>query len=499
MNMLKNKAQYLGSLSLLCVLSFSALHGMQDNVPSLADQVYAVVLRKLGEQIEQRVHGVDLKSIRSEYALDCIQKIDDQVIGQIFQPAPPQELESRIMDELCQTNPTIRFLLYPVSNDFVRCVEQQSKDVTSNTLDATAAQIERDLLATVPGQFIPILKREYQKRVWRKIYSKYVFFNSIAFAPDSRSCAYSRIGVDGIHLMELPLCKKIKTLPCESNQDVTFLPDGRVISQADYRDPICVWNGDKWAEELNGKVHKWFNYPRAFCDGKFYGHNCIWDAQSNQYTEISVNPGKHNTISDDGTLFAFEDPENFIYYRANNQQIHLYDVKKEKVINILKGHTNHIQGLAFVPKTKQLVSWSLDKTMQVWDTQTGKCTHVLQHDDGVREVAVARNGQLCISATKELEYKDIWDPITWQYLARVKSDDILAISHDGTYIAGWGGIYAAQPWKDTLLQAAIEKAETKEELEKICASKTMQNNNSVFAPRVASDLQEKLLALQQKK
>ncbi len=487
--MRKNIRQYLGSLSLFCALSFSALYAVQNNgrVPLLVDQACTTVAKNVGEQIEQRVHGVDLKSISMEDALDHLQKIEEQVTA--FQPALPDELKSKIIGKLCQT-PTVRFLLYPVSNNFVEQVKQQSKDVTSDTLDATVAQIERAWFANVPERWRSLWENEYTKRVWRRICKKNVLFNTVAFAPDSRSCAYSSSREDGIHIMELPSCKKIKKLPCQGGQHVTFLPDGRLVSKKNDSAPMYVWEDDK-CTELNNQVDRWIGYPYAPCsNGKFLGPQCIWDAQGNQYTEISVNPGLHNALSDDGTLFAREDSE-------DKGEISLHDVEK-KVRKILRGHTEYVSGLAFVPKTKQLVSGSFDETMRVWDTQTGKCTHVLRYDNRVTGVAIARNDQLCISATRRLIH--IWDPITWQQLAEVKSFVYyrIAIANDGSYIACEEEINARSSWKDTLVQAAIKKAESPAALEQIRASKTTGKNNSVLAPRIEHDLQEKLLALQHK-
>jgi len=136
--------------------------------------------------------------------------------------------------------------------------------------------------------------------------------------------------------------------------------------------------------------------------------------------------------------------------------------------------------------------------MRVWDAQAGECMHVLKQDSigGVQEVAFVRNGQLCFSSDSSIH---VWDTVTWQKLAKVVTfvgHNALAISHDGSYIAGSNEIYAAQSWKDTLSQAAIEKAESIDELEKIRASKTMRENKSTLAPRIAGDLQEKLNKLQ---
>jgi WD40 repeat protein len=78
----------------------------------------------------------------------------------------------------------------------------------------------------------------------------------------------------------------------------------------------------------------------------------------------------------------------------------------------LTGHSGYVRSVAYSPDGKHLVSGSSDKTVKVWDSQTGKeeCT-LTGHSDFVRSVAYSPDGKHIVSGSDDRTVK-VWDSQT---------------------------------------------------------------------------------------
>jgi len=76
-----------------------------------------------------------------------------------------------------------------------------------------------------------------------------------------------------------------------------------------------------------------------------------------------------------------------------------------------EGHSEWVISVAFSPDGKQVVSGSLDKTIQVWDAETGVIVSgpFEGHSEWVRSVAFSPDGKQVVSADKTIW---LWDAET---------------------------------------------------------------------------------------
>ncbi|MFP6671454.1 MAG: hypothetical protein VB857_08575, partial [Pirellulaceae bacterium] len=75
----------------------------------------------------------------------------------------------------------------------------------------------------------------------------------------------------------------------------------------------------------------------------------------------------------------------------------------------LQGHTAGIGSVAFSPDGKRIVSGSSDKTLKVWDVETGSEIGTLKgHSYHVNSVAFSPDGKLVVSGSHDKTVK-IWD------------------------------------------------------------------------------------------
>ena len=74
-----------------------------------------------------------------------------------------------------------------------------------------------------------------------------------------------------------------------------------------------------------------------------------------------------------------------------------------------KGHSKAVNSVSFSPDGKQIVSASGDKTLKVWDAQTGKETLTLEgHSDVVGSVRFSPDGKRIVSGSGDKTVR-IWD------------------------------------------------------------------------------------------
>lgn len=83
-------------------------------------------------------------------------------------------------------------------------------------------------------------------------------------------------------------------------------------------------------------------------------------------------------------------------------------------INSLKGHSDWIRSLAFSPDGQAIVSGSNDKTVRLWNVETGQLIYLLtEHKDRVKSVGISPDGNTIISGDASRIVK-VWDWKTGQ-------------------------------------------------------------------------------------
>ncbi len=99
----------------------------------------------------------------------------------------------------------------------------------------------------------------------------------------------------------------------------------------------------------------------------------------------------------------------WIVSASDDKTLKVWDAQTGEGRLTLRGHEGNVKGCAVSPSGDWIVSASNDKTLKVWDAQTGEERLTLRgHGDMVRECAVGPSGEWVVSASDDGTLK-IWD------------------------------------------------------------------------------------------
>ncbi|MBM3290430.1 MAG: WD40 repeat domain-containing protein, partial [Candidatus Hydrogenedentes bacterium] len=143
-------------------------------------------------------------------------------------------------------------------------------------------------------------------------------------------------------------------------------------------------------------------------------------------------------------------------------EIKLWRAADLSPIKTLEGHKDNVLALAFSPDGKQIVSASYDKTLIVWDVETGSAVRTLaNHVDAVYTVSWSPDGKRIASGAGDRTVK-IWQASDGKLLSTI-SDSLdavltLAFSPDGKTLAGAGADKIIRLWNMGDAGAPLEQS-----------------------------------------
>lgn len=146
---------------------------------------------------------------------------------------------------------------------------------------------------------------------------------------------------------------------------------------------------------------------------------------------------------------AFSPGESLMAYAMNDYSIVLYDIKENKVVEVFKGHADHIDLLAFTPDGSRLISGSRDNTIKIWSKDSEQFIMSLEkHKDRINTVSFNSDGSVLISTSNDHTFI-LWDMKTGDSLwineghadgvssASFSSDSSLLVSTSNSFIKVW--------------------------------------------------------------
>ena len=183
---------------------------------------------------------------------------------------------------------------------------------------------------------------------------------SVAFSPDGRHIVSGSLNgtiqfwnAQTGGQMERPLQGHT-----DSVRSVAFSPDGRYIVSGSNDRKIQLWDGS-FLSQWSG---------RDIVSGSNYGTIQLLSPWTSGYKVGNPLQGHTSFV----TSVAFSPDRRYIVSGSNDRTIRLWDAQTGgQVGNPLQGHTDSVQSVTFSPDGRHIVSGSYDRTIRFWDAQTG--------------------------------------------------------------------------------------------------------------------------------
>lgn len=342
------------------------------------------------------------------------------------------------------------------------CVKTLKNKPTYGDVFTLSVSPKKDRIAMVSGDdHIRVLDAITLEEIWKTKLKEEG--EVICWSPDGTMVASTS---DDSHLYILnaadgEIIRKIKT-PRNSHTPITFSKDGRMlISGGDYILHLHeVETGERIEPEM-GFSEKYYSYDHiavAPGGGRIYlSDGSSWEMQDR--TDPSLNKSFSEdrevsamALSRDGTLIAVGDSRGTIKIRNTS----------DFSVTATMSTGGKVNGLAFLPNGKRLISGGDDKKAMMWSAVTGKKLRAFEgHTDDVLSIVISSDGQQLVTTSRDLSVR-LWSVMDGAeqayYLLNEKRPNSVAYLHGGRSLVV--AVDEKQVW-GRILPRIVEKPEMK--------------------------------------
>jgi small GTP-binding protein len=127
---------------------------------------------------------------------------------------------------------------------------------------------------------------------------------------------------------------------------------------------------------------------------------------SEQVTEKTIQLDYKNSLI---WTYAFSPDGKLALSASVDRTVRLWDVETGRCLRVLEGHTNQVFRVAWSADQRRALSSGNDRTVRLWDVETGRCLRVLEgHTGEVRDVEWSPDHCLALSASNDYTLR-LWD------------------------------------------------------------------------------------------
>jgi len=216
-----------------------------------------------------------------------------------------------------------------------------------------------------------------------------------------------------IHLWNMEAGKEFVILSGHSNlvRSVAFSPDGKLLASGGFDKTIKLWDVQAGKELRTMKGHAAEVYVVVFSpDGKLIASGSgdttikLWNVETGRELE----PLTTNFSEDVRSVVFSPNWKQIAAIGRSDSTIYLWDSKRGRKPVALTGHSREVRAIAFSPDGKLLASGGVDKTIKLWNVETGRDFRTFKHSGYVFSVAFSPDGKQLAAGSADSIIK-LWE------------------------------------------------------------------------------------------
>lgn len=290
------------------------------------------------------------------------------------------------------------------------------------------------------------------------------WIRAIALSPDGETLASASFD-HTIKLWDVATGACLDTLTGHHKTvtSVAFSADGKCLASASYDQTIKLWDmttGDCWQTLQRHTNLVWavafHPQERILASGGEDYTARLWELETGYCTKTLQ--GYSNTIygialhSSQRLLASAHEDQTIKLFDFNGAAVHTKEPPTDQGLpfRVLRGHQGRVLSVDFSPSGHHLASAGTDRTIKLWNSDTGHLLQTLQgHQSWVWAVAFHPQKPLLASASYDQTVK-LWDTTTGDCLQTLQGHDssvlAVAFSPDGQWLASGGYNQSIKLW-----------------------------------------------------